>query len=122
MKNKLLISLAAVTVAIGGTALPSSANDAASFVGTMTALVIDIPQGMLVDSLWRSPRNFTHTLADNFGDEKGLQQNVVGALIGIPVGMVWGVPHGAIQGGRHAFSVGWDKPFSTESYIVSEEK
>jgi hypothetical protein len=122
MKNRILVSLAAVAVSIGGLALPSSANDASSFVGSMTALVIDIPQGMLVDSLWRSPKHFTHSLADNFGDEKGFQQNVVGALIGIPFGMVWGVPHGAIQGGRHALSVGWDKPFSTESYIVSEEK
>jgi hypothetical protein len=122
MKNKLLVSLAAVAIAIGGNALPSFANDASSFVGSMTSLVVDIPEGMLMDSLWWSPKKVWHSLADNFGDEKGFQQNVAGALLGIPVGMVWGIPHGAIMGGRHALSVGWEKPFSTESYIVSEEK
>ncbi len=121
MKNKLLISLAAVAIACGGT-LPVMANDAASFVGSTTALVIDVPEGAVLGSLYRSPKRATHALAEAFGDEKGFEQVVVGALIGIPFGMVWGIPTGAIQGGRHAYSVGWDKPFSTESYIVSEEK
>lgn len=122
MKNKVLVSLAAVAISLGGTALPSSANDAASFVGSMTALVIDVPQGALVESLYRSPKRVWHALAEHFGDEKGFQQNVAGAVLGIPVGMVWGVPYGAILGGRHAMDAGWEKPFSTESYIVSEEK
>jgi len=102
--------------------LPSTANDLVSVGGTSTALVVDVPEGMVVDSLYRSPMHMTRSLAEAFGDEKGFEQTVVGALIGIPVGVVWGIPHGAIQGGRHAYSVGWEKPFSTESYIVSEEK
>lgn len=110
-----------------GTAAPSLADDGPvdnmiKFMGVTTATVIDVPQGMVVDSLWRVPYKTQRTLAEHFGDEKGLGQNLAGFVLGWPVGMVWGVPYGALHGAKHAFSKGWEKPFSTESYIVTEEK
>jgi len=110
-----------------GMATPSFAGDNAlsgvtSLAGSATATVIDVPEGMVVDGLWRSPMKCQHALAGIFGDEKGFQQNIVGAVIGIPFGVVWGVPTGALHGMRHGMSSGWEKPFSTESFVVSEEK
>ena len=117
--------LAACAISLG-TALPSRADsalgDIGSFFGAVTAAIVDIPEGIIVDSLYRMPLKTTRILADKFGDEQGFQQNIAGAVLGIPTGFLWGIPYGAIHGGRHALTVGWDKPFSTESYIVSEEK
>lgn len=125
MNKKPWILLVASALFAGG-ALPSYADgklgDVGSLLGSVTATIIDIPEGILVDSLYRMPLKTTRALADKFGDENGFQQNVVGGLIGIPVGFLWGIPYGAIHGGRHGMTVGWDKPFSTESYIVTEEK
>jgi len=109
-------------------ALPSFADrngvmgGAMSWAGSTTATIIDVPEGILWDSLWRMPLKTQKALADRFGDDKGFQQNVAGAVIGIPVGFLWGIPYGAIHGGRHGMTVGWDKPFSTDSFVVSEEK
>ena len=124
MKKSVLLAVASF-LALGAT--PSYANDAvngvASFVGSTAATIVDVPEGIIVDSLWRMPMKTTHALAEKFGDEKGFEQNVVGALIGIPVGIVWGIPEGAIRGGRHGMSTGWEKPFSTDSFlVVSDEK
>lgn len=125
MKNKPLMLLLAAALS-AGMALPSYADgklgDVGSFFGSVTATVFDIPEGILVDSLYRMPLKTTRILAEKFGDEKGFQQNVAGAVLGIPVGFLWGIPYGAIHGARHGMTVGWDKPFSTESYIVTEEK
>src|SRR5215470_14881987 len=101
-KSWLLLAACALSLA---TALPSYADgplaSVGSFFGAVTATIIDIPEGILVDSLYRMPLKTTHVLAEKFGDEKGFQQNVVGAVIGIPTGFVWGIPYGAIRGGRH---------------------
>jgi hypothetical protein len=125
MKKRALTLLAASVMSLG-MASPSYADgplsDVGSFFGAVTATIIDVPQGMIVDSLYRCPLKTTKYLADKFGDENGLGQNVVGAMIGIPVGFTWGLPYGAIHGGRHGMTTGWEKPFSTESYIVTEEK
>jgi hypothetical protein len=124
LKKSILLAL--TTVLSLSMAAPSYADGllggVASFFGSVTATIIDVPQGILVDSLYRMPLKTQRTLADKFGDDKGLQQNLAGAVIGIPVGFVWGIPYGAFQGGRHGMTVGWEKPFSTESFIVSEEK
>lgn len=120
-KNSLVF---AVTCALAvGTALPSFAADGAlgsvaSFFGSTTATVIDVPQGVLIDSMWRVPRQTEKALAEKFGDENGFEQNVVASIIGIPVGMVWGVPVGFLRGAKHGLGTGWEKPFSSESFIV----
>lgn len=120
MKKSIVLTIASL-IAIG-TATPSYANDAvnnvASFIGSTAAMIVDVPQGILVDSLWHMPMKTQHALAEKFGDENGLEQNVVGAIIGIPVGMVWGVPEGALRGAKHGLSTGWEKPFSTDSFLV----
>ena len=124
MKKSVLLGIAALLAV--GTATPSYANDAvnsvASFVGSTAATIVDVPEGILVDSLWKMPLKTWHTLADKFGDEKGFQQNVCGAVIGIPVGFLWGIPEGAIRGGHHGMSTGWEKPFSTDSFLVFNEE
>lgn len=98
-------------------------GDAGSLLGSTAATIVDVPEGILYDALWRMPMKTWHALADRFGDEHGLQQNVAGAVIGIPVGFLWGIPEGAIRGGRHGMTSGWEKPFSTDSFLVfGEEK
>jgi hypothetical protein len=126
MKNKALALIAAGVMTLGA-ALPSMAADGplgsvASFFGSVTAGIFDTPEGILVNSLWRTPYHTQRVLAEKFGDEKGLGQNVAAFIIGVPTGVVWGVPYGAITGARHGFTSGWEKPFSTESYLVTEEK
>src|SRR5580765_7465187 len=110
MKKSVLFALASVISL--STALPSYANDSlngiASFFGSATALVIDVPEGIVLDSLYYMPKKTWHALAEKFGDEKGFEQNVAGAVIGIPVGVVWGVPEGALRGAKHGIGTGWE--------------
>jgi hypothetical protein len=124
MKKLGLLTVAA-TLALG-MATPSYANDivnsGVSLAGSATATIIDTPQAMVVDSLWHMPLKMWHGLAEKFGDEKGFQQNVVGAMIGIPAGIVWGIPTGALRGAKHGMGVGWEKPFSTESFLVIHDE
>lgn len=124
MKKLGLLTLAAALAV--GTATPSFADGvvggAASLAGSTVATVVDVPQAMVVDSLWHMPMKTWHALAERFGDEKGFEQNVVGAIIGIPVGMVWGIPTGALRGAKHGMGTGWEKPFSTESFLVINEE
>lgn len=120
MKKSVLLTVASLLAL--GTSTPSHANDAVngvvSFVGSTAAMVVDVPQAMIVDSLYHQPVRVQRTLATHFGDEKGLQQNVVGALLGFPFGVVWGIPTGALRGAKHGLGTGWEKPFSTESFMV----
>ena len=84
---------------------------------------------MVVDGLYRMPKKFWHGLAVAFGDNPSsdfglcfLGQQLMGITVGIPCGVVWGIPYGAIHGAKHGIGTGWDKPFSGESFCVSEEK
>jgi len=110
-----------------GAALPSMAADGplgsvASLGGSVTAGVFDTPEGVLWNSLWNCPYKTQRYLAEKFGDEHGLGQNLAAFVIGVPTGFLWGIPYGAITGAHHGFVTGWEKPFSTESYLVTEEK
>ncbi|MFN8552264.1 MAG: hypothetical protein U0103_12315 [Candidatus Obscuribacterales bacterium] len=125
MKNKMLMLLSAAVVSIG-TAAPSFADgplsSGASLIGATTAVIIDTPEGAIIGGVYSGPKHCWHGLASAFGDENGWKQNIVGAVMGIPIGMVFGVPYGAVHGLYHGANTGWEKPFSTESYIVTEEK
>lgn len=120
-KNATLLAVLATV----GLAAPSFADGALgtgkSVVGSTTAMIVDVPEGIIVDTAYKCPYRATKGLAEAFGDENGWKQNIVGALIGIPAGAVFGVPYGAVKGGYHAASVGWDKPFSGESFVVTNE-
>jgi hypothetical protein len=121
MKKSLLMALAsAITLS---TAAPVMAADSpmgsvASFFGSVTAAAITTPQAMVVDTLYWMPLRKQRSLAAHFGDDKGWQQNIVATVIGVPWGMVWGVPTGFLRGAKHGLGVGWEKPFSTESFVV----
>ncbi|SRR5579875_828203 len=125
MKKKLSVLTAALAVMVG-TAAPSYADgvlgDVGSFLGSVTATIFDAPEGVLYYSLWRCPLKTTQYLADKFGDSKGFQQNVAGAVLGVPTGFLWGIPYGAVRGAGHGMKTGWEKPFSTESFIVVEKE
>jgi hypothetical protein len=127
MTKRTLAMLISGALALG-TATPSFADgdgpvhNMVGLGGVTTGLLIDVPEGIVVDSLYRVPMKCQRTLAEHFGDSKGAGQNIAGALLGFPVGFVWGIPYGALHGAKHAFSKGWEKPFSTESYLVTEEK
>lgn len=124
--RKKSFALALASIVSLGTITPSFAEgivgDVVGLVGSSVATVIDTPQGAILGSLWRYPYKTQRALADRFGDDKGFQQNIAAFVIGVPVGMVWGVPAGALQGAKHGIGTGWEKPFSTESFIVSDEK
>ncbi len=92
-----------------------------SYLGSATALFIDVPEGALVNSVYKCPMKASHSLAGAFGDENGWKQRIVGTCIGVPCGAVFGVPYGVVKGGQHALSVGWEKPFSVDSFVVSNE-
>jgi hypothetical protein len=121
MKNKLISMFAAAaltTVAV----LPAMADGGGAMgaAGAATATIIDTPEGMVLDSLYRCPMKCSKGLAGAFGDENGWKQQIVGAVIGIPTGAVFGVPYGAFHGMHHAWNVGYDKPFSASSFIVCD--
>jgi hypothetical protein len=132
MKNKTALTLLTSLALALGFSAPSFAgvgDDVKGSAGVATAFVVDVPEGMVVDSLYRCPKKCWHSLAVAFGDNPSsdfglcyLGQQLMGITVGIPVGVVWGIPYGALHGAKHAASSGWDKPFSTESYIVTEEK
>ena len=120
-KTALFLSIASA-LALGINA-PSFADDKglgsiASFFGSVTAVAFDVPTAMVIDSCWRVPLKTERNLAGKFGDEKGFQTNFVATVIGIPVGAVWGVPTGFLRGAKHGLGTGWEKPFSTESFLV----
>jgi len=125
MIKKVTALFAAGAIAFSSAA-PAFAGDGplgsvGSLAGATTAMIIDTPEGVLWHSLWNCPLKTTQYLAEAFGDSDGLGQNLVGAALGIPTGFVWGMPYGAIQGAKHGIGVGWEKPFSTESFLVMEE-
>ena len=119
--KKRITALLAASAMIMGTAAPAFADGIGGLLATTTVMVVDMPTGTAYNALWKCPTTAQHGLAEAFGDEKGFGQNVVGAIIGIPFGMVWGVPTGAIKGAKHGLNVGWEKPFSGESFNVTEE-
>lgn len=121
-KTALLLSVASA-LAFGAMTPTFAADDKglgsiASFFGSVTAVCFDVPTAMVVDTFWRVPLKTEHALAGKFGDEKGFQTNVAATVIGVPVGMVWGVPTGFLRGAKHGMGTGWEKPFSTESFLV----
>jgi hypothetical protein len=121
MKNKLILSVMAAALSLS-VVLPALAEGPGSVFGSVSAFTVDVPEGVIVDSLYNAPHAASKALAVAFGDEHGLLQNAVGVTIGVPVGVVWGIPYGALHGAKHGIGAGWDKPFSTDSYIVSDEK
>jgi len=127
MKKKVLGLIAASAIAMSTMAPAMAADDSplgsvGSLMGATSAVIVDTPEGVLWHSLWNCPLKTTQYLAEAFGDSGGLGQNLVGAAIGIPTGFLWGIPYGALAGAKHGMGTGWDKPFSTESYLVMEEK
>jgi len=89
MKKTALILTAALAL-LAGTAMPSYADgplgDVGSLMGSVSATIVGAPEGVLYYSLWRCPLKTTQYLAEKFGDSKGFQQNVAGAVLGIPTG------------------------------------
>lgn len=124
MKTKTLSFLIALVIS-SGLALPANADGILGGVGSMfgavTATLFDVPEGIVVESLWRQPYKTQRLLAEHFGDSDGFQQNVAAFVLGVPYGFVYGMPYGAVHGARYGWKTGWEQPFSTESYLVAEE-
>ncbi len=117
-----LLASMAISMNVNCKAADGFLGGVGSLLGSTTAGIFDVPEGILVNSLYRMPLKTTKALAERFGDEKGFYQNVIGATIGIPTGFVFGIPYGAITGAKHGLTSGWEKPFSTESYLVKDEE
>ena len=121
MKKSALLAILA-TAAISAPALADGLmGTGKSLAGSGAAMLVDVPEGIVVDSAVKCPVKASKSLAGAFGDENGWKQRIVGAVFGVPSGAVFGVPYGAIKGGKHAASVGFDKPFSKDSFVVTNE-
>lgn len=121
MKKSAALLTVLATLAIGSPSFAGAMDTGKSVAGSTVAMVVDVPQGMVVDSMVKCPVKASRSLAGAFGDEHGWKQKIVGSVFGVPAGAVFGVPYGAVKGGQHAASVGWDKPFSSDSFIVTNE-
>jgi hypothetical protein len=130
MKKKTVLSLlTTAAIAVGFSAPALADGGPMGFAGATAGFLVDVPEGIVVDSLYRMPKKCWHGLAVAFGDNPSsdfglcyLGQQAMGIFVGIPFGVVWGIPYGAIHGAKHGIGSGWDKPFSGESFCVSEEK
>lgn len=130
MKNKKALTLLSSLALVLGLAAPSYADGGPKgFVGAVAGFIIDVPQGIVVDGLYRVPKKCWHSMAVALGDNPSsdfgncfVGQQLMGMFVGAPFGMVVGIPYGALHGAKHGIGTGWEKPFSTESFIVSEEK
>jgi hypothetical protein len=122
MKKAILMLAALMAVGVAPSYADSCLGGVGNAAGSTAATIVCTPEGLLYDSLWRCPHMFWHNLADRFGDQHGLGQNLAGLAIGIPAGVLWGIPEGAIRGGHHGMTTGWDKPFSTDSFLVMQEE
>lgn len=121
MKKSAALLAIFATLQMGSASFAGTLDTGKSVVGSSVAMIVDVPEGIIVDTAYKCPYSATKGLAGAFGDENGWKQNIVGAVFGIPAGMAFGVPYGAVKGGQHACSVGWDKPFSKESFVVTNE-
>ena len=78
MKNKLFSLMAAGLIAIGVSG-PAMAGDGplgsvSSWLGSVTAFIVDVPEGILYHSLYNCPLKTSQYLAESFGDENGAGQ------------------------------------------------
>ena len=120
MKKALVILAAcAFTVGVNTPSFAGVLKDTAGLLGASTASVIDVPQGIIKDAVFRLPLKTTQDVAQALGDKNDVGQNIAGAVVGIPVGFALGIPEGTVQGLQQAWTTGLDKPFSTESFNVS---
>jgi len=129
MNKKTALTLLTSAALAFGVSAPSFADGggAKGALGATAGFIVDVPEGMVIDGLYRVPKKCWHGLAVAFGDNSDfglcyIGQQLVGITVGIPFGVCWGVPYGAIHGAKHGIGTGWDKPFSSDSFIVSEEK
>ncbi len=119
--KKIVLSISTVAAVIAGSFLPALADDGpVGAVGAGVASIIDAPEGMVIDSLYGCPMKASKGLAEAFGDENGWKQQIVGTLIGVPVGVVFVVPYGFCHGLHHAWKVGYEKPFSVSSFVFTD--
>jgi hypothetical protein len=119
MKKSAALLAIFTTLGMSSASFAGTLDTGKSVAGTSTAMVVDVPEGIIVNTAYKCPYAATKGLAGAFGDENGWKQNIVGAVFGIPAGMAFGVPYGLVKGGQHAASVGWEKPFSKESFVVT---
>lgn len=115
-----VLAVGALTLGLVSPSFAGVLKETAGLFAAPTAAVVDTPEGVVIDSVVRLPYKTSKYMATTFGDEHGFGQKVVGSTIGVPVGFLWGIPEGAIHGFHHGWVSGWDKPFSSESFVVSE--
>lgn len=89
-------------------------------VGSGVGLAVGIPLGAVKDGV-KGAQMGTKWVAGKLGNEDGVYQNWVGALVGGPVGLAGGSAYGTFDGGWHGIVTGYEKPFSTEAFTFKEE-
>ena len=129
MLKKFASSLLAASCLVGTLAAPSIAADdtfgsMAFFplrvVGCGVGTAVGVPLGMVRDGT-KGAMQGTKWVAGKLGDEKGCPHQVIGAMIGGPVGMAGGAAFGAVDGGWHGMSTGFKEPFSKDAFTFKDE-
>lgn len=135
MFNKLATSLLLASALIGAIspsfAATSNANSSddtfqnivyfpVRVVGSAVGLVVGVPEGAVKDGV-KGAQLSTKWVAGKLGDENGKYQQVAGAVLGAPFGIVGGAAYGTFDGGWHGVSTGYEKPFSQEAFTFKDE-
>lgn len=130
MFKKLATSFLLASALVGGFVSPTFAADETTFqsvvffpvkvLGSATGAVIGVPMGIFKDSV-KGYAMATRYTADAIGDKDGDVPLFIGAVVGGPIGAVGGGAYGVFDGMWHGASVGYEKPFSADSFKYKEE-
>jgi hypothetical protein len=129
MLRKIAFSLVLAAGLGGATIAPSFASDdtfqdivlfPVKAVGSGFGLVLGIPLGAAKDSV-KGGWSGTTFVAKALGNEDGTGQQVVGSVIGGPVGFVGGAAYGMFDGAVHGAKSGFSSPFGKDSFTYKDE-
>ncbi len=129
MLKKLASSFLAASCLVGTLAVPSIAAD--DKIGSMAffplrvlgcgvGTAVGVPLGMVRDGT-KGAMQSTKWVAGKLGDENGGPHQVIGAMVGGPVGLVGGSAFGAFDGGWHGVQTGYKEPFSKDAFTFKDE-
>jgi hypothetical protein len=122
---------ALLTILALGAALPAQADEAKSMMknaamfpvraaSVATGLVVGIPVAMIRRSGDRCIE-YTDNFADKIGGHEHGPPMVIGAVLGMPFGLLVGSGEGVFYGGKNAFCNSVEKPFSLKTMSLDEE-
>ena len=124
------LALLAVFASVCG-ANPAMADEAKSMAKAAVLLPVraaSVASGLAVGipvAIVRRASNrcieFSGSFADNIGGKEHIPPMMMGAVLGMPFGLIVGTGEGCYYGGKNAFSNCVEKPFSKASFSLDTE-